>query len=204
MTSRSLVRITLIILSAIVVAAAAPAAPKKKKKPESAPAKPDTKNQIEFLVTAGANMNDAVLAPLEKNFAHDIRPTLIRLRDNLLDEAKDHPAASRQTYAAGARLVNAWLSALQERETRRASMGLAAPPSADLQHKKKTVLHDWEDVLTFQRELKDAREFRATEKKKKQFFKDADKNSWRLRTEALRPDLEALYSQFRALRREST
>jgi hypothetical protein len=196
--STALKSVGLLILSALF-ALPLHAAEKKKK----GPGKPHAAgSRIDFVAEVGSDMNDAVLAPLEKK-SRDIRPSLVKLRDDVLDEAKFKAAASPATYDAAVRLVNAWMSALQERETRRASLGLAAPPTSDLQHGKKTTLHYPDDILTFRREMKDAREFRATEKKKKQFFKDADKNSWRLRTEALRPDLERLYSQFRELRRQS-
>lgn len=176
------------------------AADKKKKGPGKPPA---ARSRIEFVADVGSDMNDSVLAPLDKKFARDIRPSLIKLRDDLLDEAKFKPAASPASYDLAVRLVNAWVSALQERETRRASLGLAAPPASDMAHGKKTVLHYPDDILTFRREVKEAREFRATEKQKKKFFHDADINSWRLRTEALRPDLEKLYSRFREARRQS-
>jgi len=186
------------------------AAKKKKKKPADPSAAEVTvtenstsKNQIEFVAEVGANMNVAVLSPLEVHFSRNIRPDLVSLRDNLLDEVKEKPAASPDTYKTAVRLVDAWLSALDERNTRRGSLGMAAPPTTDMAHSKKTTLHFWDDILTFQRELKDAGEKRADDKQKQAFFKDADKNNWRLRTEALRPNLEKLYSQFRELRRES-
>lgn len=111
------------------------AAPKKKKK--SAPPKPETQvvvpetkaeNQIEFVSAIGTSMNSAVLSPIDWKFTRDVRPDLTGLRDNLLDEAKAKPVASPETYAAAVRLVDAWLAALKERETRRASMGLTPPP----------------------------------------------------------------------------
>lgn len=183
------------------------AAKKKKKKP-AAPATEEVvpattaKNQIEFVAEIGTSMTNAVLAPLEVKFNRNVRPDLITLRDNLLDEAKEKPAASLDTYKSAVRLTDSWLSALEERDNRCASLGMSAPPTADLAHSKKTTLHFWDDILTFQRELKDAQEKQATDKQKQAFFKDADKNNWRLRTEVLRPNLEKLYSQFRELRRQ--
>ncbi len=171
------------------------------KKPKPGP--PQFKNKIQFVAWVGADMNDSVLAPLGKN-GPDVRSSLIRLRDDLLDEAKDRPAASPATYDMAVRLVNAWLSALEERQTRRATLGFSAGPSTDTAHGKKTVLHYPDDILTFRREMKDAAEFRDTQNKKKKFFRDAAINDWRLRAEALRPDLEKLYSQFRALKRQSS
>lgn len=148
------------------------------------------------------NLNGSVLSPLELNFGRNIRPDLIALRDNLLDEAKEKPVATPDTYKAAVRLTDAWLSALDERETRQASLGMTPPPTTDMAHSKKTTLHFWDDILTFQRELKDAGEKRADDRQKQAFFKDADRNNWRLRTDALRPALEKLYSQFRDLRRQ--
>jgi len=202
MKTRLVLKTASVLMLSVLLALPAHAAKKKKKAEPSTPP-PAAKSQIDFVAQTGAEMNDAVLAPLDKTAAHDIRPTLLRLRDNLLDEAKEKPVASPATYKAATKLVDAWLSALKERESRRASMGMAAPPAMDLEHAKKTTLHDWDDVLTFVREVKDAKEFRAKEKKKKQFFKDADKNNWKLRTDVLRPELESLYSQFRELKRQS-
>jgi hypothetical protein len=205
MHTRAFLKVT----SALTVSAmlALPVHAKKKKKPDQTPspaADQGPKNNIEFMAQTGSEMNEVVLSPLDKPFAHDVRPSLVRLKDNLLDEAKEKPVASAATYQTATKLVDAWLSALKERESRRASMGLAAPPAMDMEHSKKTTLHDWDDVLTFAREVKDSREFQAKEKKKKQFFSDADKNNWKLRTDVLRPELESLYSKFRELKREST
>lgn len=72
-----------------------------------------------------------------------------------------------------------------------------------MDHGKKTNLHFWDDTLNFLREINDAKEKRATDKQKREFFKDADINNWRLRTDVLRPQIEALYSRFRELRRAS-
>lgn len=44
------------------------------------------------------NLNGAVLSPLELNFGRNIRPDLITLRDDLLDEAKEKPVATPDTY----------------------------------------------------------------------------------------------------------
>jgi hypothetical protein len=174
------------------------AAPKKKKKSTGERAK----NQIEFVAQVGTGMNSAVIAPLNVPSSRNIRPSLVSLRDNLLDEAKLKPVASTATYNAAVRLTNAWLSALEEREKRRAALGAAAPPTTDIAHGKKTVLHYWDDILMWERELKDAREKKQTDKQKKAFFKAADMNNWRMRTEVLGPELEQLYSQFREQRRQ--
>src|SRR4051812_42867258 len=123
----SLVLLTLFLAPSVEAA-------KKKKKPKPPTTDqvilPQTtaRNQIEFVSEIGINMNNAVLAPIDLKFSRDVRPDLVGLRDNLLDESKEKPAASEETYQAAVRLTNAWLSALQERETRRASLGMAAPP----------------------------------------------------------------------------
>ena len=161
------------------------------------------KNRIGIVADIGPSMNMAVLAPLDANIKRNIRPDLLALRDDLLDEAKARPVASPATYTAATRLIDSWLSALGERETRRASLGLAAPPTTDMDHSKKQNLHFWDDILMFQREIKDAAEKKAKDKKMAAFFKDADKNNWRLRADILRPDLEKRYAQFRELRRQS-
>lgn len=177
-------------------------APKKKKSGgKEAPAA--EKTQIEFVAEIGSSMNSNVLAPIDQRFNKDIRPDLISLRDNVLDEAKAKPAASPETYATAGRLINAWLSALQERETRRATMGFTPPPTTDMDHGKKMNLNGyWRNILNYKREKDEAREKKATDKQKRAYFKDADINNWRLRTDVLRPNLESLYSQFRAQLRQ--
>lgn len=199
--------VCLFILAAAVTPAFAAAKKKKKPAPKPQPevVVPETKyaNQIDFVAQVGTSMNNAVLMSLDVKLSRDVRPDLIALRDNLLDEAKAKPAASPDTYKVAVRLTDAWLSALQERETRRASLGLTPPPTTDMDHGKKTSLHFWDDILTFQREMNDAKEKKATDKQKRAYFRDADINNWRLRTEVLRPNLESLYSQFRELRRQS-
>ncbi len=189
-------------------ALSSPAFSAKKKKP--AAKKPSVvvpatsaKNQIEFVSSIGTEMNSIVLSPIDLKFNRDIRPELLALRDNLTDEAKVHPVASQDTYKTAVRLTNAWLSALNERETRRASLGLTPPPTRDMDHSTKTTLRFPNDVLYFKREINNAKAKKAKDKQMQAFFKDADKNNWRLRTEALRPNLESLYSQFRELRRQS-
>jgi len=179
-------------------------AEKKKGKGKDATASvPRKKNKIGIVADIGPSMNMAVLSPLDANIKRNIRPDLLALRDDLLDEAKTGPIASPATYTAATRLIDSWLSALGERETRRASLGLAAPPTTDMDHSKKQNLHFWDDILMFQREIKDAAEKKAKDKKMAAFFKDADKNNWRLRADILRPDLEKRYAQFRELRRQS-
>ncbi len=173
-------------------------APKKKKK--SRDPKPEVvaaiaKNQLEFVATIGTSMNSTVLSPLDKEFSHDIRPDLAALRDNLLDEAKANPVANQPTYAMAVRLTDAWLSALKERETRRASMGMTPAPTTDMDH-----------IKSFQSRIQseiNAKEKKANDKQKRNFIKDAQKNNWQLRTDALRPNLDSLYSQFRELRRQN-
>jgi hypothetical protein len=159
-------------------------------------------SEVEVLATIGTKTTSAVLAPLTVSF-RDIRPDLIALRDNLRDEAAQQPAASAATYQLANRLCEAWLSALAERDTRRREFGAKAPAVKGMEHSKKTTLHFWDDLLTFDRELVDAKEKRDGDAQKDAFFSDAQKTSWNNRAAALRPGLENLYAQFREARRQS-
>jgi hypothetical protein len=158
-------------------------------------------NQVELVSKIGVSTTAAVLAPLNVSF-RDIRPDLLAMRDNLRDEAVQKPVASAATYQLGTRLCDAWLSAVAERDARRREFGANAPAVRDLEHSKKTTLHFWDDLLTFDREVKDAHERSSTEKQKSAFFSDAQKNNWNTRAAALRPGLESLYAQFREARRQ--
>ncbi len=158
--------------------------------------------QIEVLATVGNTTTSAVLAPLAVSF-RDIRPDLIALRDDLRDEAARQPVASAVAYQLGDRLCEAWLSALAERETRLREFGAKAPAVKDLEHSRKTTLHFWDDLLTFDRELVDAKAKRAGDAQKDAFFSDAQKSNWNNRAAVLRPGLESLYAQFREARRQS-
>ncbi len=130
------------------------------------------KSQLEIFTGEAPKITSAVCAPLSVPLA-DYKAPITYMRDNLLDEAKEKPSASEQTYQMAAKLCSAWLSALEEREQRVSSIGITGGTHTDMHSAKKTVLHDWRDELNYFRELDDERRQKEREAQESDFFDDA-------------------------------
>lgn len=197
--------IAILIGAGLVSAVQVPAFAAKKKGASKKSAAEDkaAASAIDFVATVGPQMNETVLSPLDAKLNKDVRPDLLLLRNDLLDEAKASPVASPDAYQAAIRLADLWLAALNERESRRGTLGGTAPPSTDLSGSKKTTLHYRRDILTFRREKNEAKAAKAKGKKTQAFFDDASRNNWRLRADVLRPGMERQYSAFRELLRQT-
>lgn len=172
-----------------------------KKPPAEAPA---PASQIDLIVKTGSAMSSTVLAGLDEP-APDVRADIIEIQQQLLDEAAQRPVASQAAYQAASRLCSGWLKAFDERKKRNGSLGQTAPPTKDMAHARKTLLHWPDDVLTFARERAEARSKRRTDKQMQSFFDDAAKASWQQRAEVLQAELDKLYTTFREeLRKPAT
>jgi len=160
------------------------------------------KSQIDIFAEEGPKITTAVGAPLSVPVA-DYKAAITFMKDNLLDEAATKPVATQETYQVAAKLCAAWLSSLDERDKRLASLGQKGGPTTDMSSAKKTVLHDWRDELNYLRELDDERRKKERDQQTTDYFSDAAKKQWTDRCVEVRQYLNTLYSQFRQLRRQS-
>jgi hypothetical protein len=78
---------------------------------------------LQVLSEEAPNVSNWALSPLDDDVPDGIRQNITLLRENLLDEASGKPAAGPQAYDAAAKLCNALISALDDRDKTRTRYG---------------------------------------------------------------------------------
>ncbi len=114
----------------------------------------------------------------------------------MADEAAARPAASAETYQAAARLCNAWLICLDERDKRVASYGQTRPVSV-MGAAHSTDLRPG-DYLRYLADVTLAHRKVVEELATDQFFNDTQKKQWLDRCVTLRQGLDNLQTQIEA------
>lgn len=148
--------------------------------------------QIDIVAEQAPTITAGVIVPLDAT-ALDHRAAVIALRDNLADEAVSHPVAPAATYQTAARLCNAWLISLDERDKKLASYGQARPSSiVSVSHPTPQRPGDYSRYF---RELTEGHRRLLEDRKLGQFFSDAQKKQWTDRCIILKRGLEALHAQ---------
>jgi hypothetical protein len=152
------------------------------------------------------NATDWVLAPLDQSVPADIRRNLTVLREDLLDEAKDKPAAGPEAYAIGRQLCDTLIAVLDERDATLVRMGFrAAQANANTRvtsqalEARRNYMMSWPQ---YAREKDQAGEIFRQQTNVAALTKELPKVEWSNRTAVLRKILDALYAKYREALRQ--
>jgi hypothetical protein len=152
------------------------------------------------------NAIDWVLAPLDQSVPGDIRRNLTALREDLLDEAKDKPAAVPEAYAMGRQLCDTLMAVLDERDATLARVGYrSAQANANTRvtsqalEARRNYMMSWPQ---YAREKDQAGEIFRQQMNNANLTKELPKVEWSNRTAVLRKTLDSLYAKYREALRQ--
>lgn len=160
---------------------------------------------IGILSEQAPNALEWALAPLDQTLPPDIRRNLVLLRENLLDEGANKPAAGPAAYKEGQQLCNALIGILNEREQAvvragyRATQAEANIAVTNQALEARVRFMNWPKYF---REKDQREELRREKENGAGLSKQKLVVEWSERGTVLRREMDALYAQFREAVRE--
>ena len=158
------------------------------------------KSAIDIIAETGPMTTENVLEQLDAKQLPQVRINITALREKLLDEAAKTPGSSPDTYEAAVVLCNAWLAALDERDSTMAAES-KAPPMGTADMASTRPVHPGE--FSLEQEGIDAQKKKQDDKMQNAFFSTAQKHQWAQRCAELHQYLDRLYAQIGVLRRHA-
>lgn len=163
---------------------------------------------LEMFSQLAPNASAWVLAPLNESVPPNVRQNLTYLREDLLDEYKQKPKASQDSYRAAHQLCSTMIAALDERDQTLVRAGFravqadanASTSGNQALNARRNYMMSWPQ---YAREESQRAELRSAVANQSQVMKEQPKVEWSNRTASLRKTLDDLYAQFREALRQS-